>query len=212
MPLESRVINAFYDLLAVIDCEYTKFTENMTVKKWGEVFKTLTIQGSEWMNKKSRVVNRIELIPIAKVWVKFLKSRLMPTTHTTTISQDRLILLYAIVKGLAIDVGKIIKKEIREFTTRKQKSVVFLFPSLIIGICKAFGVKFEASDERVKNEGAIIARTVERIVVESTAVATTVHPTVAKGEQATGFKTMMQELSESINTCVQVQKEENQWF
>ena len=86
MPLESRVINAFYDLLAVIDCEYTKFTENMTVKKWGEVFKTLTIQGSEWMNKKSRVVNRIELIPIAKVWVKFLKSRLMPTTHTTTTS------------------------------------------------------------------------------------------------------------------------------
>lgn len=64
----------------------------------------------------------------------------------------------------------------------------------------------------MKNEGAITARTVERIIVESTAVATTVHPTVAKGEQATGFETMMQELSESINTCVQVQKEENQWF
>lgn len=86
MPLESRVINAFYDLLDVIDCEYTKVAQNMIVKKWREVFKTLSIQGSEWMNKENRVVNRIELKPVTKVWVKFLKSRLMPTTHTTTTS------------------------------------------------------------------------------------------------------------------------------
>ncbi|KAH9770116.1 hypothetical protein KPL71_012262 [Citrus sinensis] len=37
------------------------------------------------------------------VWVKFLKSRLMPTTHTTTVSQERLVLLYVIVRGLPID-------------------------------------------------------------------------------------------------------------
>ena len=82
-------------------------------------FKTLTIQGSEWMNKDSRVVNMIDLKPIAKVWVKFLKSRLMPTTYTTIVSQDRLILFYAIVKGLAIDVEKIIEKEILECTIKK---------------------------------------------------------------------------------------------
>ena len=212
VPLDSRVIITFYDLPSVIDCEYTKFAKNITIKKCGEVFKTLTIQGSDWMNEEGKVVNMIDLKLITNVLIKFLKSRLMPTTHTTTISQDRLILLYAIVKGLAIDVGKIIKKEIREFTTREQKSAAFLFLSLIIGICEAFGVKFEASDERVKNKGAITARTVERIVVESTTVATIVHPTIAKGEQATGFETMMQELNESINACVQAQKEENQWF
>ena len=82
-------------------------------------FKTLTIQGSEWMNKDSRVVNMIDLKPIAKVWVKFLKSRLMPTTYITIVSQDRLILFYAIVKGLAIDVEKIIEKEILECTIKK---------------------------------------------------------------------------------------------
>ena len=47
VPLDSRVINAFYNLHAIIDCEYLKFAENMSVKKWGEVFKTLTIVGSE---------------------------------------------------------------------------------------------------------------------------------------------------------------------
>ena len=37
----------------------------------------------------------------------------MPTTHTTTISQERLVLLYVLVRGLPIDVGSIIAKEIR---------------------------------------------------------------------------------------------------
>lgn len=35
VSLDSPVINAFYDLPVVIDCEYTKFVENITVKKWG---------------------------------------------------------------------------------------------------------------------------------------------------------------------------------
>lgn len=61
------------------------------------------------MNEEGRVVNRIDLKPIAKVWVKFVKFKLMLTTHTTIVSQDRLILLYVI---LAINVGKIIEKEI----------------------------------------------------------------------------------------------------
>lgn len=74
----------------------------MTVKKCREVFKTVTVVGNEWMNEESRVVNRIDLKPIAQVWVKFLKSRLMLTTHTTIVSLDRL-------KGLAIRVRKIIE-------------------------------------------------------------------------------------------------------
>lgn len=77
----------------------------------------------------------------------------MPTIHTTTVSWDRFILFYAIVKSLAIDVGKIIEKEIRECTTMKQKSATLLFPLLITGICEASRVKFEASDEKVKHKG-----------------------------------------------------------
>lgn len=66
-PLDSWVINTFCDLAAVIDYEYTKFVEYMTIKKWGEVFKTLTVKDSEWMNEENRVVNRIDLKPVAKV-------------------------------------------------------------------------------------------------------------------------------------------------
>ena len=119
----------------------------------------------------------------------------MPTAHTTTVSQDRLTLLYTIVKGLAIDVGKVTEKEIRECAIKKQKSTALLFPSLITGICEAFKVKFEASNERVKNKKFIIAKTVEMIDVESITAVTL--------EQATRIEQIMQELSDSINACVQ---------
>lgn len=33
VPLNSRVINAFYDLATAVECEYTKFAEKMTIKK-----------------------------------------------------------------------------------------------------------------------------------------------------------------------------------
>lgn len=69
------------------------------------MFKTLNVEGSEWANKKARIVNMIDL----KLIVKFLKSRLMPTTHTTTVSQDRLLLFFAIVKALTINIGKVIE-------------------------------------------------------------------------------------------------------
>ena len=104
------------------------------------------------MKEEGQVVNRIDLKPTAKVWVKFLKSRLMPTTGTTTVSQDKLILLYAIVKGLVIVIGKVIEREIRDYAMKKQKFVALLFLSLIRGICEASGVQFKDSDERIKNE------------------------------------------------------------
>lgn len=65
------------------------------------------------------MVSIMDLKPIVKVWIKFLKSILMPTTHTITVSQDKLVLLYAIVKGLAKYVSKIIEKEIRECAMKK---------------------------------------------------------------------------------------------
>lgn len=165
------------------------------------------------MNEECRVVNRIELKPIAKVWVKFLKFRLMPTTHTTTVSQDRLMLLYTIIKGLTADVGKVIEQEIKKRATKKQKYVALLFPLLIKDICEIFRVKFMVSDERINNEGALIARTIERAAGEPTATATSKHPVIIKLWQVTEIGKMLQELSERLNACIQAQKKkENKRF
>ena len=51
--------------------------DKLTSKKWNTIFTTLTIEGASWANEEGCVVNRIDLKPIAKVWVKFLKSRVV---------------------------------------------------------------------------------------------------------------------------------------
>lgn len=119
------------------------------------MLKTLAVEGSKWVNEENRVVNKIQLKPIAKVWVKLLKSRLMPTIHITTVSEERHILLYDIVKGFDIEIRKIIGKEIRECVMKKQKSSALFFPSLIEGICKVSKVKIIANNERVEYERAL---------------------------------------------------------
>ena len=172
VSLDPRVINAFYNLPSDIDCEHSKMVEYIIDKKWSEVLKTLTVKGSLWLDEEGRVMNRIDLKPVAKVWVKFLKSGLIPTTHTTIISHERLILLYTILKYLRIDVGKVKERKIRECAMKKHKTVVLLFPSLITGICLVSGVKISVRDESIKNEEALTVRTVEIIAGKTTAAIT----------------------------------------
>ena len=73
VPLDPRVINAFYNLPSDIDCEYPTIVENMTAKNLSDVLETLTVEGSSQLNEEGRVVNRIDLKPGAKVWEIFLK-------------------------------------------------------------------------------------------------------------------------------------------
>lgn len=176
------------------------------------MFRTLTEPRSERMTEDGRLISRINLKPIAKVWVKFLKSQLMLTTHTTIVLQERLILLYAIVKGLVIDVGKDIEREIRDYAMKKQKYVALLFTSLIMGICEVSGVQFKDSDERIKNEGAIIVRTIERIAGASAAAATPKHPATSRTEYTIRIENMFQALSKAASACAQAQVEENKRF
>ncbi|KAH9780071.1 RNA-directed DNA polymerase [Citrus sinensis] len=150
MQSGSRVINAFYNLPAEITCEYAKLRDKLTPKKWNTIFTTLTIEGASWANEEGCVVNMIDLKLIAKVWVKFLKSRLMPTTHTTTVSQE--------------------------------------------SICVVLGVRLDARDEHVKNDGAFTARTIERVAGKSAGITT--EPAVVTGaRRVIGLEQTIQALS-----------------
>ena len=103
----------------------------------------------------------------------------MPTTHTTTVSQERLVLLYVIVRGLPIGVGSIIEKEIRDCAVKNHKTAALLFPSLITSICVVSGVHLDARDDHIKNDGAFTARTIERVAGEN--VGTTTEPAAVTG-------------------------------
>ena len=103
----------------------------------------------------------------------------MPTTHTTIVSQERLVLLYVKVSGLPIDVGNIIAKEIRDCAVKTHRTAALLFPSLITSICVVSGVRLDARDDHVKNDGAFTTRTIERVTGES--AGTTTEPAAETG-------------------------------
>lgn len=115
------------------------------------------MEGRTWANEEGRVVNQVYLTPIARVWVEFLKSCLMPTTQTTTVSQERLVLLYVLIRGLPIDVGTILEREIRECAMKQHKNIALLFPSSITGICIVYGVQVPSKDELIRNTWALNA-------------------------------------------------------
>lgn len=123
----------------------------MTPKKQYSVIKTLTVEDSSWASKEGRVRNRIDWKLVTKIQVKFLKFRLMSTTKTTIVSQESLTLLYVIVKGLPIDVGAIIEREIRDCTMKKHKTTALLFSSLIIYVwCLEWAPLYNMSVSRLK--------------------------------------------------------------
>ena len=51
----------------------------------------------------------------AKVWIYFNTLVIIPTKHLSTIRENEVILLYALLKGYKFDVGKIIETSIRTF-------------------------------------------------------------------------------------------------
>ena len=143
----------------------------------------------------------------------------MPTTHTTTVSQERLVLLYVIVRGLPIDVSGIIEKEIRDCAVKNHKTAALLFPLLITSICVVSGVRLDTKDEHVKNDGVFMARTIERVAGESAgtttepAAVTTTEPAAVTGaRRAIGLEQTIQALSTCITQCVEAQQRENDRF
>ncbi|KAH9723603.1 hypothetical protein KPL70_007177 [Citrus sinensis] len=68
--------------------------------------------------------------------------------------------------GLPIDVGSIIEKEIKDCAVKNHKTVALLFASLITSIYVVSGVRLDARDDHVKNDGAFTTRTIERVAAQ----------------------------------------------
>ncbi|MFQ6659070.1 hypothetical protein Gotur_028098 [Gossypium turneri] len=67
----------------------------------------------------------------------------MSISHSSTISMERMLLLYEILTEKSINVGKTILKEIRDCSKKKAGSAYF--PSLITSLCLRVHVKTQAN-------------------------------------------------------------------
>ena len=60
----------------------------------------------------------------AKVWFYFVSSFLLPSKHLRTVRKNEAILLYALLKGYKINVGKIIDNSIMSYYKSKYRGLI----------------------------------------------------------------------------------------
>ena len=98
------------------ECE--KYDQIQECLKFEEIVKELTNGLRQWQRTKTicnAYINRGDLTEANKVWFYFFNSIVIPSKHVSTVRQDRSILLYALVKGCSLNVGKIVEQSILDY-------------------------------------------------------------------------------------------------
>ena len=83
---------------------------------------------------------------LAKVWFYFVGSNLLTSKHLSTVRKNEAILLYAILKGYKLSVGKIIKSSILSYFRSNYRGLL-PHPSLITRLCILRGVEGDWEEE-----------------------------------------------------------------
>ncbi|MFQ6670930.1 hypothetical protein Gotur_035639, partial [Gossypium turneri] len=129
-----------------------------------QVLDIVTNPGSQWIIRKygSHSCRREYLKPVTKVCFYFVRYSFMPISHSSIISMERMLLLYAILTEKSINVGKIILKEIHDCAKKKAESAYF--PSLITSLCLRAHVKIQANLKGQYVQGCITSHDLKRLV------------------------------------------------
>ena len=111
--------------------------------------KLLTSGKGKWKGTKKNPFDSIargSLTKEAKVCFYFLSLVLMPSKHLSTVRKEEVVLLYAILKGYKINLGKIIEKSIQNYYYNNFKGLM-PHPSTITTLCIMGRVKFDMEED-----------------------------------------------------------------
>ncbi|EXB77427.1 hypothetical protein L484_000483 [Morus notabilis] len=131
IPFTSEAINSLYDLPDVED-HFNNFADSLNEDQLDEVINELCVEGTEWRRatRGSMTFPRECLQPGSKIWYHFLRFRLMPSSHYRLVHKERAILLYCMMKGRPLNVGRMIRQQlciahgvsVEEHETKEQPS------------------------------------------------------------------------------------------
>ncbi|KAE8684537.1 DNA-directed RNA polymerase V subunit 5C-like [Hibiscus syriacus] len=131
----------------VIDDHHASFAQEADNETYQGILEDLCLPDTQWNGQQLRrkTVDRDRLLPQVKLWNHFMKHKLLPTSHNTTVSCQRMLLLHSIISGRPIDVGKIIVEQAHLCLKRQASALVF--PNLITALCRKKKVREEIFDE-----------------------------------------------------------------
>ena len=105
-------LNVYFGVRDIPDDQYTRFAsgelDHDTIK--ASLCAPGTIRANPGDEKSSVLAGKLR--KKAKVWLNFVMAKLLPTTHVTEVTIERLIFVFALISGLSIDVGRIIHEQI----------------------------------------------------------------------------------------------------
>ena len=113
VPFSADAINTYYQLRVPRQCQYAYMRD--FDPDFEEVIKNMTKPGTTWIKGREggTVFHSKDLSQYGKIWYAFLCAKLLPSTHTSDVTKEKALLLYAIVQDFIIDIGAIISFSIR---------------------------------------------------------------------------------------------------
>ncbi|KAK5785510.1 hypothetical protein PVK06_040102 [Gossypium arboreum] len=127
-------------------------------ERFDSIFKHQPMISEKGFNLKNNDLMVVPM-PIRKTIIAL---NFMPISHSSTISMERMLLLYAILTEKSFNVGKIILKEI--YDCAKKKTGHAYFPSLITSLCLRAHVKTQENLKGQYVQGCITSHDLEKLV------------------------------------------------
>ena len=136
-------INMLFNLK--VQKDGSKFKKLLKEPEYQKMVDLLTAKKGKWKGTKKTLyksIAREDLIEEAKVWFYFISSILLPSKHLSIVRRDEAILLYALLKGYKINVGKIIENYILSYSRSNCKGFI-PHPVTITSLCLLGGIEAE---------------------------------------------------------------------
>ena len=147
IDFSKEMINELFNLK--VQKDGSKFKRLLKEPEYQKIVDLLIATKGKWKAIKKTLYESIArgaLIEEAKVWFYFVSSILLPSKHFSTIRRNEAILLYALLKGYKINVGKIIENSIMSYSISKCKGLI-PHSATITSLCLLGGVDEEWGSE-----------------------------------------------------------------
>lgn len=139
-------INAYYGLNTIPNNGFIQYLDHEL--DYSEVIQALCVPGTQWKltdQQEAVLFPTSALSNYGKAWHAFICAKLMPCRHTSDVINRRAALLFCIAQGKSIDVGQVIHDSI-DRAIKGGTSGGLPHPSLITGLCRQAGVKWDAEE------------------------------------------------------------------
>ena len=135
IDFSKEIINGLFNLK--VQKDGSKFKRLLKEPKYQKIVDLLITGKGKWKARKKTLyesIARCDLTEEAKVWFYFISSVLLLSKHLSTVRRNEAILLYALLKGYRINVGKIIENSILSYSRSKCRGLI-PHPAIITSLC-----------------------------------------------------------------------------